>query len=232
MWAARYFGFVTQIDEQIGRIVEYAGDDTVIIFTADHGDLCGAHGGMHDKNSMMVQELYHIPLIVRHPATRSIAGHADCEAPVSLIDIPATVIDLAGSRAAADLDGRSLVPLICGDPTPSHWPDHVVAQTFGTHFAYEARMIVSGRFKYVFHLADVDELYDLEADPWEMHNLINRDEFNDTLKALRRSLIEWAKVHGDPILGWLKSLYDDRSHCTIENARPYRTGVWEAGQRI
>lgn len=224
-WAALYFGYMTQFDAQNGWILQHLeilghADDTVVIFSTDHGDLCGAHGGMHDKNARMVQELYHIPFIVRDP--RAARTGTVCDAMISNLDIPATVADLANADGVKEMDGRSLLPLLRDAKTPSDWPDHAVAQTWGAHFGYEARMIVTDRWKYVFNPADTDELYDLKSDPWELHNLINEPAHAQTLRGMRDRLMRWLQEKEDPIAMIFVSLHGDRSHCGIANAKPYR----------
>ena len=219
-WAALYFGFTAQIDEQIGRILDHLGasgmaQDTAVIFTTDHGDLTGAHGGMHDKSALMVQELYHIPMVMRLPGGP--AG-TTCDAMVSNLDVSATILDLAGVEEHRELDSRSLLPLL---RDPGNWPDHAVAQSWGNHFLCDVRMIVDRRFKYVFHPGDIDELYDLDSDPWEMRNLIDEPRHRPVLADLRRKLIAWCRDHEDAIWVYIQDLYGDRTHCTLANAQPY-----------
>ena len=199
-WAALYFGFATQIDEQIGRVLDAMDEtglanDTAALFSCDHGDLTGCHGGMHDKCGALVQEVYHIPLMGRLPGG---ACNIRCDAHVSNMDLSKTVLDLAGYGTPDELDGRSLAPFLRGE-TPEDWPDHVVGEFFGHHYAYEARYVVHAGCKYVFHPSATDELYDLANDPWEMKNLIGDPNRADVLRACRRRLIEWAKRTHDEL---------------------------------
>ena len=199
-WAALYFGFASQIDAQIGRVLDALeqlgfSDDTAVLFSCDHGDLTGAHGGMHDKGGVLCQELYHIPLIGRLPG--GVVGNT-CDLPVSNMDLSRTILELAGCDVPAELDGNSLVPLLRGE-TPSQWPDYVVGEFFGNHYAYEARMVVHNGCKYIFHPGAVDEMYDLEKDPWELNNLIDSPEHRSAVRACRRRLIDWAKATGDEL---------------------------------
>jgi arylsulfatase A-like enzyme len=211
-WAALYFGFATQIDAQIGRLLDAlatAGlnENTAVLFATDHGDLTGAHGGMHDKGGMLCNELYHIPLIGRLPGG---AAGATCTQPVSNMDLSRTVLDLAGASETDDLDGHSLVPLLRGEPDDDR-PDYAAAEFFGHHYAYEARLLIHNNFKYVFHPAAFDELYDLEADPWELTNLINSAEHHAIRDACRARLIDWAKATGDELCV-LCGLFQEREH--------------------
>jgi len=199
-WAALYFGFATQIDAQIGRVLavlEEVGlvDNTAVLFSCDHGDLTGAHGGMHDKGGMLCRELYQIPLMGRVPGG---AVDVTCDWPVSNMDLSKTILDLAGCEIPDDLDGRSLVSLLRGKADADR-PDYAAAEFFGNHYAYEARLVVHDGFKYTFHPAAFDELYDLEVDPWELNNLIDSPEHDVVLRACRERLIDWAKATGDEL---------------------------------
>jgi len=118
-WVAKYFGFVTMIDTQTGRILsalETLGldNETVVLFTTDHGDHVGAHGGIHDKDSMMYQETYHIPFVMRVPG---LSGGKAVSQPITNMDILPTLLDLAGICAGRRMDGRSLRPLLVEDGT-------------------------------------------------------------------------------------------------------------------
>jgi len=199
-WAALYFGFATQIDAQIGRVLSALeenglADNTAVLFSCDHGDLTGAHGGMHDKGGILCQEVYHIPLMGRAPGGAQ--GRA-CDLPATNMDLSRTILECAGCDAPDDLDGRSLLPILRGDSVPD-WPDYAAAEFFGHHYAYEARMIVHNGFKYIFHPSAFDELYDLRDDPWETRNLIASRRHGNILRACRRRLIDWAKQTGDEL---------------------------------
>jgi len=199
-WAALYFGFATQLDAQIGRVLEAMEelglqDNTATLFSCDHGDLTGAHGGMHDKGGMCVQELYHIPLMGRVPGGAS--GDV-CDLYVNNMDLSQTVLDLAGYGTREELDGRSLAPLLRGE-RPDDWPDFTAGEFFGNHYAYEVRYVVHNGMKYVFHPGSTDELYDLETDPWELKNLIDDPGRADVLRACRKRLIDWSKASGDEL---------------------------------
>ena len=195
-WAALYYGFATQIDHQIGRILdglETAGlaDSTAVIFSTDHGDLTGAHGGMHDKNGMLVEELMHIPMITR--LTQQTMAGTTCTAHASILDVPATIMELAGQGVPDSFDGRSLLPLMSGETPPADWPDYAAGEFFGNQFGYECQMIVHAGHKYIYHPGAFDELYDLEADPWEMRNLIEEPGCQSIVRDCRRRLLQWLK---------------------------------------
>ena len=221
-WAALYYGFATQIDDQIGRVLDALerlgiDENTAVVFSADHGDMCGAHGGMHDKGGMLTQEVYHVPLMARVPGSpaRGVTTDAYC----SNLDLAATVLDLAGYPIPDGLDSRSLLPLMRGE-APADWPDHVVAEYFGHHFTYEARMVVHAGHKYVYHPGSFDELYDLAVDPWELHNLIDSPARRDVLRACRLRLIDWMKATGED-LTVICGLFEAREPVAPETIAPY-----------
>ena len=211
LWAARYYGFTTMIDRQIGRILEALdgqglSENTVVIFTTDHGDLLGAHGGMHDKASIMCQETYHIPFIVRLPGAK---GRTDIDKPITNMDLYGTLLDLAGISPNRDVDSRSVLPLIESDGN-AEWPDTAMCEFNGHHYHYQSRMITDGSFKYVFNAPEIDELYDLAADPWEMRNLATGRDHDKVLERMRERLIEHCEHSSDPLAGWIKNLYRAR----------------------
>ncbi|GAH38839.1 unnamed protein product [marine sediment metagenome] len=172
-----------------------ADDNTAVLFSTDHGDLCGSHGGMHDKNAFMVQELMHIPLLARIPDMPAV-GRRPVHS-VSNLDIPATIVDIAGADVPEEFDGRSLLPILKDEPVID-WPDYVAAECYGVHFAYETKMVVHAGHKYVFHPGAFDELYDLTADPGEMHDLVDSTPHEPVLRECRRRLLRWMRRTRDP----------------------------------
>jgi arylsulfatase A-like enzyme len=222
-WVAKYFGSVTMIDAQIGRILDALEDlglaeDTVVLFTADHGDHIGAHGGIHDKNAMMYQDTYHIPFIARIPGSQ---GGCLVDRPITNMDITPTLYDLAGIAPDRALDGRSLAPLL-SDKKGTAWEEDVMCVYNGHHFAYQSRMVTDGRTKYVFNAPEIDEFYDLVRDPWEMHNLIDDETYSSEIDHKRSRLIQWAERVGDPLADWIGNLHGHRERTTLEEYTPYR----------
>ncbi|ELY87251.1 sulfatase-like hydrolase/transferase [Natrialba taiwanensis] len=215
-WAeaiAKYWGFVTLIDDQFGRILNELDDrglteETVVVHASDHGDFIGGHR-QFNKGPLMYDDTYHIPLQVRWPGvTRS---GAICDAPVHLHDLAATFLDIGDVSIPETFDSRSLVPLLenGGDPdaVAMEWPDSTVAQYHGDEFGlYTQRMVRTDRYKYVYNGPGVDELYDLEADPAELQNLIDHPDYADERRELRTRLIEWMDETGDPNRKWVPSV--------------------------
>ena len=221
-WVASYYGYVTMIDAQIGRILDALdssglADNTVVVFTADHGEHCGAHGGLHDKNAMMYQETYHIPLIVKLPEQTSTSRISQA---VTNLDILPTCLDLAGISITHDIDGQSLMPLIQGE---NKRDDYIFCEFNGHHFLYESRMMTNGKMKFVFNAPEIDELYDLENDPWELHNLASEETYQTTVWDMRERLLRWAEQTDDTLLDWMRNLFVKRDPSDLSNFTPYRS---------
>jgi arylsulfatase A-like enzyme len=192
---------MSEIDEQVGRVLSALQElgidtETAVLCSTDHGDLCGSHRGMHDKNAFMIQELMHIPLMARVPGLKT-SGERPAEL-VSNLDVPATIVDLAGAEVPDEFDGQSFLPILRRQPD-LQWRDFVAAECYGVHFAYETRMVVHDGHKYVFHPGAFDELYDLDHDPAEMENLIGSPAHEAVLRECRRRLLQWMGRTRDPM---------------------------------
>lgn len=224
---AKYWGFVTLLDFLIGRILARLHelgleDNTAVFYTTDHGDTCGSRR-MFDKGYCMYEELYHIPFIARWPGHWR-AGHI-CDQFVLNHDLMPTFLDVAGVPIPDDLDTRSLVPLLKGQPPPD-WRQEAVAEFHGMQWGlYSQRMVVTDRYKLVFNCADIDELYDLEADPYEFTNRIDDPELTDVKRDLYLRLFKHLRDTKDPfhrdlwVPKWICSELD------IEFARDERLGA-------
>jgi arylsulfatase A-like enzyme len=198
---AVYWGYVSMIDHEIGRIlhaVDELGltDSTVVMFTADHGEFTGAHR-LNDKGPAMYEDIYRIPAIVaapgQEPRRESKFG--------SLQDFSATFIDIAGGDSSS-IRGRSLMPATDA-PLPAGWRTEMVCEFHGHHFPYAQRMIRDERFKYVANPEGIDEFYDLESDPDELHNLVSLPACAGQLKNMRLRLYRELISRGDKFYQWL-----------------------------
>lgn len=205
---AAYWGYVSLIDEQVGRITAVLDelgltDETVVAFTADHGEFTGSHR-LHDKGPAMYDDIYRIPLLIAGPGIRQGASE---DRFVTLIDLTPTIAELAGAPTPGHYDGASLVPMLRGDPLPD-WPDFVVAEFHGHHFPYPQRMIRTHRHKLVINPADRNELYDLATDPHELHNRYEHPEFGPVRRELMRRLYQTLQERGDNFYHWMTSMFD------------------------
>ncbi len=164
-----YAGMITLIDDKIGEILEALKktgqyEDTMIVFCADHGEMMGAHG-MFEKR-VMYEDSVKVPLIISHPGYRKAAT---VSAPTEHVDLYPTILEYAGVDFSGEtLDGKSLLPLIRGERA--------------THKRYQfseivhGRMLTDGKYKIIENINDNNELYDLETDPEELHNIIDEEK--------------------------------------------------------
>ena len=204
---AVYWGYVTLIDEQVGRVMEVLQnegllDSTAVGFTSDHGAFVGAHR-LQDKGPAMYEDIYCIPLILRLPDAPAGQRRGDF---VSLIDLAPTFLNLAGVEVPKSYVGRDLSPLVRGEEDP-RWRPYITAEFHGHHFPYPQRMICSERYKLVVNPADVNEFYDLGTDPHELENRIDDPHYEDERNKLYRELYQHLKAQGDNFYHWMTSMF-------------------------
>ena len=203
-----YYDFMTMIDDQIGRILQKLDElqlsqNTVVIFTTDHGDMTGSHGGLFDKG-FMYEEAHHIPLIFRYPD--HISANISNDELVMNMDIMPTVFDLAGIPHDP-LDAVSLVPYL-KNKLDTILRDCVYLEFHGLRSLYSQRaMITRDGWKYIFTPGDEDEVYNLNSDPAELNNLIFDDSESKTVEKLRRKLLKAAVGFSDPIQDYISKLF-------------------------
>lgn len=211
-WApavARYLATITCLDYAIGLVLtglDQRGlrERTFVIYSADHGDMCGSHG-MLDKHHVMYDDVVHVPLILRWPGT--LPPNTRCDAFVSnVIDLAATFCDVAGIPAPATFAGQSLLPLARGDVNAPRRSD-IFASYAGNQFgAYSQRMIRDARWKYVWNPVAEDELYDLATDPAELHNRASDPACAHELARLQARLLWWMEHTHDRLLNpWTRT---------------------------
>jgi len=199
-----YYGYITLIDEEIGRILktlEDAGklEETLIVYSADHGSSVGSYR-YWDKGFGMYDCITRIPLIVSHPSIKP--GVSD--AFVTLLDLAPTFLESAGLDVPENMDGTSLMPILTGREK-SVREDFIITEHHGHQMPFWQRMVRTPRFKYVYNPTSRDEFYDLEADPWETKNIIE-DAPRGDLRWAREALIEWMEKTGDPCLIWARPM--------------------------
>lgn len=188
------------VDEAIGRVLDTLerlalDTSTTIVFTADHGDMQGAHNRF-DKGPYFYDEVWRIPLVIRHPDSAS----ATQDAFVSILDVGETLFSLVGAGADPQHPrmGRNLCSMIGSSKRPPDWRQlaHGVYDMYnGMSFAIRA--IRDEHWKYVWNPQAIDELYDLENDPHEMDNLAENGRAAVDKERLRDALFSWLKEIGD-----------------------------------
>jgi choline-sulfatase len=163
-----YYAAISYVDERIGEVLGALAesglrDDTIVLFTADHGELLGERGLWYKM--AFFEPAARVPLIVSAPGRCAARRVAE---PVSLLDVAPTLLDLCGLEASDDLDGRSLAPALGGTDLGAA---DVVAEYLAEGVTAPAVMLRRGRFKYVWCEGDPEQLYDLESDPHELVDL-------------------------------------------------------------
>jgi arylsulfatase A-like enzyme len=196
---ARAYGQGLQTDAAVGQILDAlhecaAAENTLVVWVCDHGDALASHGGLWDKASTYTEEVARVPLAVRWPAR--MPGRRATDRLVSNMDVTATMLDAAGIPAPATMDSRSLLPLCRYNPA-AEWPDELICEHSGHGEDILQRILFHDRYKYVAALYDGDELYDLAADPFELHNLIDLPEYHEVRSELRRRILAHIKHTAD-----------------------------------
>ncbi len=205
--SARYFGHVTLIDDMVGRIVDHLAatgklENTIIVFTADHGDCMGAHK-LIEKGEFMYDEIYRIPMVVAYPG---------CSAPGSAVDdfvylheLMPTFLDAAGVDVPDGLDGESFLPALLGNHSPNLRQD--IYAVFHRHFTHaEQRMLRTRTHQFTFNSADQGELYDLVADPYQLNNVYAQPAYDGVRRDLMDRMERYMIDLGDPLLGWFQRM--------------------------
>ncbi len=196
---AAYYAMVTAVDDQVGRILgelDELGlrDNTIVIVSSDHGDMLGSHGTRLKRKPW--EESIRVPGIVRHPDGP--AGR-ETAALFSHVDIAPTLLSLCGLPVPPEMQGASLAPVVLGQAESG--PSAAYFQIFGPFFAGGVergwRGLRTDRFMYARTKDAPWVLYDLEADPYELKNLVAVPEAGPTLAELDAELTRWMEKTGD-----------------------------------
>ncbi len=183
------------VEEGVGKILKVLEDaqqldNTVVIFTSDHGYFYGEHG-LSVERRLAYEETIRIPLLMRYP--RLIKPNTTRDAFVLSVDLAPTLLDLGGAAIPQNLHGRSLVPLLQRDR--ADWRSaFLIEHSSDTVFPRVQKMgyqaVRTEHWKYIHYteLDGVDELYDLQADPYEMKNRIEERHTQGTVRELKAEL--------------------------------------------
>lgn len=187
-----FLGCNSYVDYEIGRILEVIEKkmpNALVIFTSDHGALCGEHH-LFSKNAAIYKEVANIPLIIKGGARGKVV-----DTPASHIDIAPTIMDFFKLQIPRVLEGKSMLPQI-QDPTIK------INEAVFTEFTrYEVdhdgfgglqimRAVISERYKLAVNLLDRDEFYDLQKDPYEINNLIDDEAYLEIIRKYHKLLID------------------------------------------
>ena len=200
-YVKNYLRTVRAVDENIGRTLEYLeesglAENTIVIYSSDQGFYLGEHG-WYDKR-WMFEESFKMPFLIRWPGVAK-AG-VEPEAMIQNIDYAPTFLEMAGAPIPADMQGKSIVPILKGEgKTPDGWRDALLYQYSGenTHSVARHDGVRDSRHK-LMRFPDTNEwmLFDLEKDPQEMKNVAADPAYADVLGKMKTLYADLKKQYG------------------------------------
>ncbi len=196
----RYCETLLGVDESVGAVLSYLEQEgldksTMIIYMGDNGFSFGEHG-LIDKRQFY-EESAKVPFLVRCPEI--LKGGQTINSMVQNIDVAPTVLELAGVKKPAQMQGMSILPILKGE-NPK-WRDRIFYEYYWEYsFPQTPTMhgVRTDRYKYIrYHgIWDTNEFYDLREDPYEMHNLIASPEHQELMKKLNAEINDWLEGTG------------------------------------
>ncbi len=198
---AMYFGFVTQLDAALGvlfRGIKERGlmENTIIVFTSDHGDNLGEHGRFYENN--MLDASVGVPLMLWFPGTR-LAERKIIDDNVSHVDVVTTLLKAVGITPSESMAGKDLLPLIKGK---EDWADHSVYAEFYKYGVNPSQLMLrKGDYKLTYNIENEDgmfemRLYNIKDDPWEQKDLSENPDHGVNLADMSDELMNdyWKKI--------------------------------------
>lgn len=196
-----YLACIASVDDGVGEVLDYLDkngltDNTIVVYTSDQGMYLGEHGWF-DKR-FMYQESFRTPLLIRYP--KEIKPGTKIDKMVQNIDFAPTFLDYAGVKIPSDIQGLSFRKLVDGES--SEWRDAI----YYTYYEYPSIHMVkrhygvrTDRYKLIHFYYDIDEweLYDMQKDPHEMHNVYNDPAYAEVQKMMHQRLKEMREKYGD-----------------------------------
>jgi arylsulfatase A-like enzyme len=202
-----YWGMVKRLDEALGRVLDALkslnlSDDTIVLFTSDHGNHFKTRNSEYKRSCH--EASIRVPTVFCGPGFE---GGGQRRELVSLIDLPPTLLDAAGLPVPAEMQGASLMPLLRRETT--EWRDDMFVQISESHIG---RAIRTGRWKYALRAPQQAEddrgsaslyvedcLYDLQADPYELNNLLGKESHAPVTQVLRERLLRRMEEAGEGV---------------------------------
>ncbi len=234
-----YMGLISQIDEHLRRLFDFLKaqgrwEDTLIVFTSDHGDYLGDH--WLGEKELFHEEALRIPLIIHDPsrAADCTRGMLRSELVESVDLIPTFLRILGGQIPEHRLEGRSLTPLLHARGNPDQWRDAVFSESdfcqrrarlqLGLQ-AHEARafMLRTRDWKFVFFPKHPPQLYDLKNDPRELHDRGRDPDYARIRGEMRDRLLQWFSLRRNRT-----TCSDDRirRNTATDREEGFLIGVW------
>jgi len=196
---ATYYGMVKCIDDNVGKVLTCVRenglmDRTIIVFTADHGDLRGEH---HRQNKGVPYEgSACIPFMVYFPS--AIRPGTVVHEAMSCVDFKPTILRLMGVESKGPDEGRDCSSLLTDGKAPAGWNDIAFMRGTGQEPGWVAA--ITRRYKLVYSTKDDPWLFDLDTDPDELTNFFTRREYRDTVRTLSTQLRDYGRSSQDPRL--------------------------------
>ncbi len=202
---AQYWAMIALVDYEVGRILQALdetgqADDTLVIFTSDHGEMLGNHQQLL-KGPQLYDDLTNVPLIMRWPNT--IAAGQRIDQLVQWIDLPATFLDVAGCAAGQSVQGESLLPMLLPmrNQQQGQWRDWALSEYRDSGFTTDPQIMTTmlrhENWKLIiWHGSPATagqrngELYDLSSDPHELHNLFHEPSHATVRQRLKLKLLD------------------------------------------
>jgi len=171
-----YYSLVKEVDDWVGELLNALEnnnltENTLVVFTADHGDLLGSHGTLSKKE--FYEECLRVPLLMRFP--QIINAKSVSKMGASGVDLAPTILECCGIRNIEEMDGKSLIPKI------DNYEDEFVFSELRGRTCYR-----SNKWKIVLEKNECTHLYDLEKDKYEKNNIANVAEYKDIQSKLKK----------------------------------------------
>ena len=197
-----YYGAVKYLDDRVGKILEELEnqgvlDETLIIFTSDHGDMMGGHGMVWKVNESFYEEQAAIPFIIRYP---DLLKPAVSSIPVSLVDMKSTILSVTKTKFEQDVAGVDLIPFLTGEKDMSLAPkysfcERIKPNSNGSREILEdskgSFMVRNEQYKLIIYHDGDSFFYDLKNDPNETKNIINNKSYKNQILEIETALQDW-----------------------------------------
>ena len=193
-WKRVYYAMTANLDYNIGRLMARLdeleiADDTIVIFTSDHGEMFGAQGRM--KKNTFYEEAARVPFLVRWPGGISAGSRSDV--PFGTVDIMPTILGLTGVEVPSEVEGMDISAHLLGNDGPV--PEFAFLQNTGAcavwEDGHEWRAVRDRRYTYArYHVDGRELLFDHRDDPYQLHDLSDDPAHADTLTRLRLAALK------------------------------------------
>lgn len=196
---AQYCGMVKLLDDAIGRIIDLLGqmgilDDTIVVFTADHGEYAGEHGLM--AKNQLYETAYRVPMMIRWP--EKITANTVIDSVASTVDFQPTILSLMGVAPCGREQGRDASALLRGEEI--EWAD----ESFIHKDRFEAAGIFTDKYELVYVQGDDAILFDRQNDPDQVNNLFGDPALKEVTDELTERIVKHNIAVKSPAAKWLR----------------------------